>query len=864
MSDFDEAVNAVRAHSAAYQPVLRSWAAYLGDGEGTVIGSQANYYNCRYPTPESPAVEVYANGCPPNDGLRVMVGYSADQPDLIKIVSWNDSSRDDSSNDQVKRHGDQHFYLGGDTVWVDWRQITTFRVEPYSGLTVYVRGGVLPRAGADLQVIPQIIDLTSSVPGSAGYARYALLSIDSTGAIIVTDGTTVTPIMSLDASDVPSTPSGNFRIAAVALSYGQTNVTESLLQRDILDLRWPQESMAGIGVITPAMLANASAQYKYLVSGATPFAYAESAGALNIASGKTLTVSNSLTLAGTDGLSLTISGNSTINGSFTGITTKSVNRVVCVGDSLSVSTEYPTRLALLFDSAVWQVVGNGISGISAVQLSSYILRSSTASDHYAVVLVGINDIVSGVAAATIEAALQTIYTALKTAGRTVVAVEILPWKANAGWSAGKQTVTDDVNTWINATAINVDYIIPAYAAMENTPGDDLLKAAYDSGDGLHPNVTGQNALSSVIFTNTTWTPVALSPIVTLNGISTTINQGLASSDSPTFKSLTIAETLTMGRLGLVTSMIRPPADAVRAIEIYNAAFTGTPVMTFDTTNSRVGINNIAPTVALDVAGNFKLGQSSGPSTMTISAGNGYSPNFILSQVARDSWFFAMPASSTSLTIYSGSNSNVITALNTGNVGIGVSPSTRLHVLNTTTTTNAVLEVARLEARVSTAATGSSAGFGPMLTAFAETATDGTNRQVAAFKFPWATSTDATRKGQIVGTLYDTAERQWLQVDTDGVASTTTITASQAGAYATTAINLTLTTAHHWVKATAACTITLPTAIGITGREYIITATANSVVIDGNASETISGSLTVTLNTGDTLQIKSDNANWFIC
>lgn len=44
------------------------------------------------------------------------------------------------------------------------------------------------------------------------------------------------------------------------------------------------------GSITPSMLANASAQYKYLVSGATPFAYAESAGALNIASGKTLTV----------------------------------------------------------------------------------------------------------------------------------------------------------------------------------------------------------------------------------------------------------------------------------------------------------------------------------------------------------------------------------------------------------------------------------------------------------------------------------------------------------------------------------------------------------------------------------------------
>jgi hypothetical protein len=62
----------------------------------------------------------------------------------------------------------------------------------------------------------------------------------------------------------------------------------------------------GLISVTPAMLSNASAQYKFLVSGATPFAYAESPGALNIASGKTLKVSNTLTLAGAiDGLTLT-------------------------------------------------------------------------------------------------------------------------------------------------------------------------------------------------------------------------------------------------------------------------------------------------------------------------------------------------------------------------------------------------------------------------------------------------------------------------------------------------------------------------------------------------------------------------------
>jgi hypothetical protein len=49
----------------------------------------------------------------------------------------------------------------------------------------------------------------------------------------------------------------------------------------------------------------ASAQYKFLVSGATPFTYAESAGGINIASGKIPVFSNTITFAGTDGTTMT-------------------------------------------------------------------------------------------------------------------------------------------------------------------------------------------------------------------------------------------------------------------------------------------------------------------------------------------------------------------------------------------------------------------------------------------------------------------------------------------------------------------------------------------------------------------------------
>lgn len=62
------------------------------------------------------------------------------------------------------------------------------------------------------------------------------------------------------------------------------------------------------------------------------------------------------------------------------------------------------------------------------------------------------------------------------------------------------------------------------------------------------------------------------------------------------------------------------------------------------------------------------------------------------------------------------------------------------------------------------------------------------------------------------------------------------------------------------------TVTLPAASGATGRLYRVkkTTAANTVVIDGNASETIDGATTQTL-TGqyDTLTIQCDGSNWHI-
>jgi hypothetical protein len=106
----------------------------------------------------------------------------------------------------------------------------------------------------------------------------------------------------------------------------------------------------------------------------------------------------------------------------------------------------------------------------------------------------------------------------------------------------------------------------------------------------------------------------------------------------------------------------------------------------------------------------------------------------------------------------------------GNVGIGTVPATRLHVAENTATTNAVIEVGRLEARVSTTSTGGAAGFGVGQSFYAETATDGTYQQQGLISTSWVDSTNATRKAKMSLSAYDTAARLGIEIEADGSAA----------------------------------------------------------------------------------------------
>ena len=91
----------------------------------------------------------------------------------------------------------------------------------------------------------------------------------------------------------------------------------------------------------------------------------------------------------------------------------------------------------------------------------------------------------------------------------------------------------------------------------------------------------------------------------------------------------------------------------------------------------------------------------------------------------------------------------------------------------------------------------------------------------------------------------------------------TAIANKTGAYTVTISDSVIT----GDATTAAFSITLPTAVGITGRQYTfkkIDTSANAVTIDGAGTETIDGVATYDLSTQRKyVTIVSDGANWLI-
>lgn len=86
-------------------------------------------------------------------------------------------------------------------------------------------------------VSPAAIDMATHKPTSG--ARYALVSIDETGTVAITDGAVIASgIFGLTLADIPSLPAGHLPICAVRLYAGQVAIKDTATSgNDLIDLR---------------------------------------------------------------------------------------------------------------------------------------------------------------------------------------------------------------------------------------------------------------------------------------------------------------------------------------------------------------------------------------------------------------------------------------------------------------------------------------------------------------------------------------------------------------------------------------------------------------------------------------------------
>ena len=201
--------------------------------------------------------------------------------------------------------------------------------------------------------------------------------------------------------------------------------------------------------------------------------------------------------------------------------------IVAFGDSITDGTastvdtahRYPDFLArrvaaepaLRGFSVVNQGIGgnrvlNDVVGTRGVERFQRDVLGTTGVTH-AIILLGINDIGFGgfapaqaVTAEALIAGLQTMVDQAKARGVQVFLGTLLPFKGTFApyYSPEAEAKRQAVNAWIRANTARAQGIIDFEAALRDPADSLLLRPAYDSGDHLHPNDAGYEAMAQAV------------------------------------------------------------------------------------------------------------------------------------------------------------------------------------------------------------------------------------------------------------------------------------------------------------------------------------------------------------------------------
>jgi lysophospholipase L1-like esterase len=204
--------------------------------------------------------------------------------------------------------------------------------------------------------------------------------------------------------------------------------------------------------------------------------------------------------------------------------------VVAFGDSITdgyqstvgANARWPNDLARRFSAAGQNraVADEGISGnrvlsdsaCFGVNAQSRFFRdvAERSGARYVIMLEGINDIGfsqdpdsgctapnTNVSAAQIIAGYEHIIAAAHRAGLRIFGATLTPFQGSAYYSAAGETKRETVNQWIR-TSHRFDGVIDFDRAVRDPAHPLQILPAYDSGDHLHPNDAGYQAMANAV------------------------------------------------------------------------------------------------------------------------------------------------------------------------------------------------------------------------------------------------------------------------------------------------------------------------------------------------------------------------------
>lgn len=156
-----------------------------------------------------------------------------------------------------------YMWGGQQALIIDVRQLRPFRPTVNNGMILSIDWGIAKTASGWQYIGPRTTDLSAYVPTARDTAALVLISMDTSGSLVVTDGADVSPISDLVAapapdsllSNIPASPANTLgEICAVRVwqdggGVAQATLHESNSNSDLIDLRFSVRAAGGVGVV---------------------------------------------------------------------------------------------------------------------------------------------------------------------------------------------------------------------------------------------------------------------------------------------------------------------------------------------------------------------------------------------------------------------------------------------------------------------------------------------------------------------------------------------------------------------------------------------------------------------------------------